>query len=168
MIWIVIVILIVLDQVTKSVVASNPAVYGNIEVIPNFFYITFVRNTGAAWSMLAGQRAFLSLLAAVAIFFMLMFLLKEKKNGSRLTTFALGLMIAGAAGNLLDRLMLGYVRVFLNFYIFSYDFPVFNVADICLTIGVALLIFASLFEKDETKEAVVPDVIEPEKDRTGV
>ena len=116
--------------------------------------------------MLAGQRTFLSLLAAVAIFFMLGYLIKQKKNGNKLTTAALILMIAGAAGNLIDRLLFGYVRDFLNFYIFGYDFPVFNVADICLTIGVCLLILATIVEKEDVP--VEPDVIKPKQDRTGV
>ena len=56
MIWILIVLLILLDQITKAAIAANPSTFGNLEVIPNFFYITYVKNTGAAWSMLAGQR----------------------------------------------------------------------------------------------------------------
>ena len=166
MIWILIVLLILLDQITKAAIAANPSTFGNLEVIPNFFYITYVKNTGAAWSMLAGQRTFLSLLAAVAIFFMLGYLIKQKKNGNKLTTAALILMIAGAAGNLIDRLLFEYVRDFLNFYIFGYDFPVFNVADICLTIGVCLLILATIVEKEDVP--VEPDVIKPKQDRTGV
>ena len=166
MIWILIVILIVLDQVTKAVIASNAQIFGNMELIPNFFYLTYVKNTGAAWSMLAGQRAFLSLLAAAAIFVMLWYLKKQKKAGNRLSVAALALMIAGAAGNLIDRLLYGYVRDFLNFYIFGYDFPVFNVADICLTVGVCLLILATILEKEEVP--VEPEVIKPEQDRTGV
>ena len=166
MIWILIVILIVLDQVTKAVIASNAQIFGNMELIPHFFYLTYVKNTGAAWSMLAGQRAFLSLLAAAAIFVMLWYLMKQKKAGNKLSVAALALMIAGAAGNLIDRLLYGYVRDFLNFYIFGYDFPVFNVADICLTVGVCLLILATILEKEEVP--VEPDVIKPEQDRTGV
>ena len=165
MIWILIVLLILLDQITKAAIAANPSTFGNLEVIPNFFYITYVKNTGAAWSMLAGQRTFLSLLAAVAIFFMLGYLIKQKKNGNKLTTAALILMIAGAAGNLIDRLLFGYVRDFLNFYIFGYDFPVFNVADICLTIGVCLLILATIVEKEDGP--VEPAVLKPKQDRTG-
>ena len=161
MIWILIVLLIVADQVTKALIAASPEQFGNLEVIHDFFYITYVKNTGAAWSMLAGQRVFLSLLAAVAILVMIFYLNKMLKEDNKLSAVALALMIAGAAGNLIDRLMFGYVRDFLNFYIFGYDFPVFNVADICLTVGVCLLIISTIFEKD-------PDVIEPEKDRTGV
>lgn len=168
MIWILIVLLIVADQVTKALIAASPEQFGNLEVIHDFFYITYVKNTGAAWSMLAGQRVFLSLLAAVAILVMIFYMNKMLKEDNKLSAFALALMIAGAAGNLIDRLMFGYVRDFLNFYIFGYDFPVFNVADICLSVGVFLLIISTIFEKDQDADAVDPDVIEPEKDRTGV
>ncbi len=168
MIWILIIVLVVADQVTKALIAASPEQFGNLEVIHDFFYITYVKNTGAAWSMLAGQRGFLSLLAAVAIRVMIFYLNKMLKEDNKLSAVALALMIAGAAGNLIDRLMFGYVRDFLNFYIFGYDFPVFNVADICLTVGVCLLIISTIFEKDPDADAVDPDVIEPEKDRTGV
>ena len=148
--WLLIACLTLLDQATKSIVSSNPSAYANIEVIRGFFHITFVKNTGAAWSMLSGQRVFLSLISAAAAVGMLVMLHKTVSKKQKLTSISLALMIAGAVGNLIDRLMLGYVRDFLNFYIFGYDFPVFNVADICLTVGVCLLILAALFESDET------------------
>lgn len=146
--WILIAGLVLLDQLTKVMISSNPSSFANVEVIPGFFYITYVKNTGAAWSMLSGQRVFLSLISAAAVIGMLYALHQQHKKGQKLTCIALALMIAGAIGNLIDRLALGYVRDFLNFYIFGYDFPVFNVADICLTIGVGLLILAALIEPD--------------------
>ena len=117
--WILIVCLTLLDQVTKSVISSNPSAYANVEVIRGFFYITFVKNTGAAWSMLSGQRILLSLVSAAAAVGMLMMLHKTVSKKQKLTSISLALMIAGAVGNLIDRLLLGYVRDFLNFYIFG-------------------------------------------------
>ena len=144
--WIIIGVLIILDQITKYMVQISQPL--SIEVIPNFFYITYVKNDGAAWNMLAGKQTFLSLLAAVAIGVMLYFLLKQKQSHSaKLNQIALACMIAGAAGNLIDRLVLNYVRDFLHFYPFGYDFPVLNIADTALTIGVILLILESIIEE---------------------
>ena len=185
----------VIDQVSKFVIAADPARFSNLEIIPGFFYLTYVKNTGAAWSMLAGQRTLLSLIAAIAIIFMTLMLRKARKKKNRLLRAALVMMIAGAAGNLADRLMFGYVRDFLHFYPFGYDFPVFNFADMCLCIGVGILILSTILEKDEEEEeeeddeddeeeeeepllpkrdlapntkVIEPEVIEPKKDRTGV
>lgn len=142
-----------LDQLTKALIASNPSACANLEVIPGFFYITYVKNAGAAWSMLSGQRVLLSLISAAAVIGMLYVLQGTVKKKQKLNSLALSLMIAGALGNLIDRLAFGSVRDFLNFFIFGYDFPVFNVADICLTIGVCLLILATILEPDSAGKA---------------
>lgn len=141
------VIVLIIDQITKSAVAGNEA-YWNIPVIRNFFHITYAKNTGMAWSLLSGQQIFLSLVSGAVILAMIWFLKTQKCD--RLTRFAVSLMIGGAFGNLLDRLMLNYVRDFLDFYIFGYNFPIFNVADMALCIGVGLLLLAAVLE--DTKE----------------
>lgn len=144
--WIIIAALIAADQITKYLVQISQPM--EIEVIPKFFYITYVKNDGAAWNMLSGKQVFLCVLAGAAIGVMLYFLLKGKRNhGAKMTQAALACMIAGAAGNLIDRLFLNYVRDFLHFYPFGYDFPVFNIADAALTIGVILLILQSIIEE---------------------
>ena len=144
------VVVLLIDQITKYLISANMLLFEDIPVISGFFHITYVQNTGMAWSLFSGQQLFLSLAAAVAIGVMLWVLLTKKPD--RLTTIALGLMIAGAAGNLIDRLLFAYVRDFLNFYIFGYDFPVFNVADIALCLGVGLLILESLIEERKEKK----------------
>ena len=142
MIWIVICAVIAADLISKYMIAASGIT--DIVLIPGFFHITYAENTGMAWSLLSGQTGLLALISAVAIGVMLRYLLVNKPD--KLTSFALALMIGGAAGNLYDRLFLGYVRDFLNFYIFGYDFPVFNIADAALCIGVFLLVFASFTE----------------------
>jgi signal peptidase II len=104
-----------------------------------------------AWSMLSGQQALLSLVSAAAVCVMIWYLISKKPD--RVTTVGIALMIGGAAGNLIDRLFIGAVRDFLDFYIFGYDFPIFNVADSCLCIGVALIIVWSLFCDHRKEEA---------------
>ena len=148
--WFIIIAVMVLDQLTKYWIQLHPALHGKIEIIKDFFYLTYVRNTGAAWSMFSGHQAFLSLLAAVVIGCLLYVLLKGKDQ-TKLYRAALCLMIGGAAGNLYDRLMIGAVRDFLDFYIFGYDFPVFNVADMALCIGVGLLFLEMLLPEKEKK-----------------
>ncbi|MCI2153690.1 signal peptidase II [Erysipelotrichaceae bacterium Oil+RF-744-GAM-WT-6] len=149
----IIAVILVLDQITKAVIQNSAAVKAGVEVIPDFFYLTYVQNTGAAWSMLSGHQVFLCLIAAAAICVMWVFMQKAKKEHLKLSKTALAMMIAGAAGNLIDRLMLNYVRDFLHFYPFGYDFPVFNVADCALTIGVILLIIGMLKGEGEEKHA---------------
>lgn len=143
------VVVIVLDLVSKYIIQSNVALH-SVEIIKGFFLLTYAENTGMAWSLLSGKQAFLSVVSAVAIGVMIYYLVKEKPKG--LIKYALALMIGGAFGNLFDRVVLGYVRDFLDFIIFGYDFPIFNVADSALTIGVCLLILATLLEdKKETQ-----------------
>lgn len=137
-------IVIVLDLVSKYIIESQTALQ-NVEIIPGFFSLTFAKNTGMAWSLLSGKQAFLSIVSAAAIGVMIYYVLK--KDCSKLMKIALALMIGGAAGNLFDRLFLGYVRDFLDFIIFGYDFPIFNIADSALTIGVILLFIASMKEE---------------------
>ena len=144
MIILLIALLVAADQISKYLVAANLA-GRNIEIIHNFFYITYAENTGMAWSLLSGQQALFSLAAAAAIGVMIWYMIY--KDPGKWTRVALAFMIAGAAGNLIDRLLLGHVRDFLHFYIFSYDFPIFNIADSALNIGVILLIIGSFLEE---------------------
>ncbi len=137
------VVVFVIDLITKYMIQNHIALQ-NVEIIKGFFSLTYAENTGMAWSLLSGKQAFLSIVSAIAIGVMIYYVVA--KNLDRFTKIALALMIGGAAGNLFDRLFLGYVRDFLDFIIFGYDFPIFNVADSALTIGVILLIIASLIE----------------------
>lgn len=136
-------IVLILDQVTKFCVQSSTSL--PVTVIPGFFKIEYLKNTGAAWSMLSSKTALLTLVSAVAIGVMLWYLLTKKTTPVQET--ALCLMIAGAAGNFIDRLCLSYVRDFLSFNIFGYPFPVFNIADCALCIGVFLLFICTMKEE---------------------
>jgi len=143
-----IILLVALDQVTKFAIESKLALFESIEIIKGFFSITHVTNTGAGWSILEGQMYFFYFMTAVALVVMTYFLIKADKH-DYLLRLALVLIIAGALGNFIDRLMFQHVRDFLDFNIFGYDFPVFNVADSELTIGVALMAFDILFVKEQ-------------------
>ncbi len=142
-------IAIILDQMSKMIVESFMELYDSVKVIPGFFDITYVRNTGAAFSMLEGKMIFFYIISVAALVAMFYYLIKaDKKN--YLMRSALILMIAGTIGNFIDRLFFQYVRDFLDFTIFGYDFAIFNVADSFLVIGVViLLIEAFVSERKE-------------------
>lgn len=133
------------DQLSKLAVQFLPALQ-DVTIIRGFFYLTYVRNTGAAWSMFSDMTGVLALISAAAAGVMLWYLFAKKPKG--LTWLALSLMIGGALGNLIDRLFLQYVRDFLHFFIFGYDFPIFNIADIALCVGVFFLLLSALFEEE--------------------
>ena len=135
---VVIILLIALDLITKHLAETNIGLYQQVSVIPNFFWLTNVRNTGAAWSLFDGKVGLLSVVSFVASVILAFVYLKDKQ--SKLANTALVLMIAGTIGNFYDRLVLNYVRDFLSFNLFGYMFPVFNIADSLLVIGVVLLI----------------------------
>ncbi len=110
-----------------------------IEIIKNLFYITNVKNTGGAWGMFSGNVPFLALISSI-VALVLIYFLKEEKQLNKLSITYYGILFAGIIGNLIDRLFLGYVTDFLNFYIFGYDYPVFNIADIFIVLGIILMI----------------------------
>ena len=116
-------------------------------IIPGFFSITYVQNTGAAWSILSGKQTFLIWVSVIEIAVITWFFFRNRKDHNRLYMTALTLMLGGAFGNLIDRVFLHYVRDFLDFIIFGYDFPVFNIADSALCIGVGLLILDMWLEE---------------------
>ncbi len=130
------VVLLMIDQITKWIVDTNMQLQQSMDVIPGFFRITYLQNTGAAWSMLEGKMWF--------------FYIKSKK-GDILFQTGIVCMMAGTVGNLIDRVMLQHVRDFLDFLILGYDFPVFNVADMALCFGVFLIIVDILLEERGVK-----------------
>lgn len=109
-----------------------------IEIIHNFFYITFVKNTGGAWGIFSGNVIWLALISVAVVVVLLGFLRKEKEL-SKLAITYYSLLFSGIIGNLIDRIINGYVTDFLNFYLFGYDYPVFNIADCFIVIGIMLM-----------------------------
>ena len=139
-----------LDQLSKKQIVNYLKLGEKIEIIKGFFNITHVRNYGAGFSILQNARLFLSLVSIIAIV-VLVYLLVTTKKKNTLTSMSYLMVISGALGNLLDRLRQGYVVDFLDFTIFGWDYPVFNVADIFITIGCFLLIIISLKGEKDAK-----------------
>ncbi len=138
-----IIIGVVLDQLTKVMVTSSIDLYETVKLIPGFLYLTFVKNTGAAWSILEGNMMFFYLITIVALIGMSYYFIKLDAL-HHLEIIAMALIISGTIGNFIDRLWLQYVRDFIGMIFFGYYFPIFNVADMLLTCGVALMAFAIL------------------------
>jgi signal peptidase II len=133
-------VVVVLDQVSKQLIESSLLVYETIPILP-FFNLTLAYNEGAAFSFLSDQggwqRWFFALVAAVVVLILTVWLARLRHE--RLLAASLSLVVGGALGNLLDRLLFGHVIDFLDFFYQSYHWPAFNVADIAITLGVALM-----------------------------
>ena len=140
-----------LDQISKMYVSSVMSLHASHPVIDGFFNITYVRNPGAAFGFLSNaapmfRSLFLIVVSAAAIVMILYFLAKNKSAAMLLTT-ALSLILGGAVGNLLDRIRFGNVVDFLDFYIASWHWPAFNVADSAISVGAVLLIVEMFVRK---------------------
>lgn len=151
MLWIILsVIIVILDQLTKYVVVQNIDVGEMIPVIDKFFYLTLHMNPGAAWGVLKNGRIFFLIIVPIISAFLIYYMFKNK---SKFLRFSLALILAGAVGNYIDRLLAGEVIDFLLFYIGTYPFPIFNVADIAVTCGtIAMAIYIFFIYKEPEKK----------------
>ena len=138
-------IILMLDQIIKLIINNNMKLFDHITIIPNFFSILFVKNTGAAFSILENNTIFLIILSVVFVVILDRYIKKEK-NFSKLATISLGLLLGGIFGNLIDRIIHHGVIDYLSFTFFKYSFPVFNLADIAITVGVFLLIISMIID----------------------
>ena len=141
------ILFVIADQVVKMWIVNNFSLHEGMEFIKGIVSILYVRNTGAAWGMFEGKMVFFYLITAVAVGTLLYLMFKEKGKSKLLLT-AYSLILAGAVGNFIDRIRLGYVVDMFKFEFI--DFPIFNVADICLTIGVIFLFYYVIF-KEQSK-----------------
>jgi signal peptidase II len=141
--------LFVIDQLTKWLIRQNIPYGAELPVIPGFFSLVHASNTGAAFSMFAGNNFFFVGLAVVALAVIIFLLLRDSRAQkapqrlSLLTKIAFGLLASGILGNLTDRILRGAVTDFLHFYVNDYAWPSFNVADSCICIAAGLLIVGS-------------------------
>jgi len=136
------IIIILLDQISKIIISSFFSLGQSIKVIKNFFYLTYAHNYGGAWSILSNKITLLVILTFIIIFILIKYMDRFKINKKNIIAFAL--LFGGIMGNLMDRICFGYVKDFFDFKILGYNFPVFNVADIEIVIGVFLIAIAIL------------------------
>lgn len=143
-------ITVLLDQVIKYLVMNNMALHQEIKLIPNFFSLYYLKNTGAAFSIL-GNKTILLILVSIFCLIIIKNSIKKLKRTNTLNIISLGIMTGGIIGNLFDRVLYKSVIDYLSFNIFNYSFPVFNLADIGITVGAILLIIDLMIEEKEKK-----------------
>ena len=138
------------DILTKQLVLNTMIEHQSITIIKNFFSITFAQNTGVAFSFLEGKVPLIIIMTSFVIIFILKYL--KTTNLNKIETICYGLVLGGAIGNLLDRLIYGYVIDFLDFNLFGYPFPIFNLADTFIVIGIIILLILSIIESRNKNE----------------
>lgn len=142
---------IAIDQISKWLIVKNMELGTSIPIIDNVLYITSHRNRGAAWGILENKMWFFYIITVVFVAFIVFYMKKYAKT-DKLLGISLSLILGGAIGNFIDRVFRQEVVDFIHVYIFSYNYPVFNIADSALCIGVVLIIIQTLLEGKKTKE----------------
>lgn len=143
-------VIVGLDQWTKYLTVENIQLGETKEFISGFLSFTYIRNTGGAWSILEGKMMFFYIMT-VAVVAVLLYLLVKNSKGSKWFTIGLSLILAGALGNFIDRLRLGYVVDMLKTEFIT--FPIFNIADMALVIGVGCVFIYLILDERAQKKA---------------
>ncbi|WP_041582388.1 signal peptidase II [Salisediminibacterium selenitireducens] len=144
--YVIAVAVIAIDQLTKYIVVIQMEQGQSIELISGFLYLTSHRNAGAAFGILQGQM-WLFYIATVIVVGVIVYMIITQAKESRFFGISLGLVLGGAIGNFIDRLLEGEVVDFIDVFIFTYNFPIFNVADSALVIGVGLMMIYFILEE---------------------
>jgi len=150
----------ILDQTTKALIQRTMRLHESIPVVDRLFSLTYIRNAGAAFGLFADhgnalRMAFFVTISVAAVLFLLTFFAKIPKE-ARLGRLSVAMVMGGALGNLIDRIRFGEVVDFLDFYVGSYHWPAFNVADSCISVGVTLLIWYFIREEQRAKSSEHP------------
>ena len=135
---------LILDILTKQLVINLMIENQSISLIKDFFSLTYAKNTGVAFSFLEGNVSLIIIITSIIILLILKYIKDTIQN--KYESICYGLIIGGAIGNLIDRICYGYVIDFLDFNLFGYPFPIFNMADTAIVIGIFSLIILSFIE----------------------
>ncbi|MBP1950592.1 signal peptidase II [Virgibacillus litoralis] len=149
--YIIALVIIAVDQLSKWVITKKMEIGEQITVIENFFYLTSHRNSGAAWGILQGQMIFFYIVTVIVIIGVVYYMEKYAKD-SKLLAISLSFILGGAIGNFIDRLFRKEVVDFFDFNLVGYDYPIFNIADSTLVVGVILVLIATFI--DEKKKGI--------------
>jgi signal peptidase II len=144
--WVLLIVffwILFVDQWTKYAVQQRLALHRSVVVIHGFFNLTHVRNTGGAFGFLGGEKGGIGSLFFIVVSLIaigtLLFLFVRLKDGEETLSFSFSLVMSGAVGNLIDRLLYGEVVDFFDFYISSFHWPAFNIADSAISLGIGLM-----------------------------
>ena len=150
------VVLIAIDQLTKLAAMQFLMDAPAVPIWNGVLELTFVKNFGISWGMLQNQRWVVGVLTAIMLAFVLVVLLSRRLAHSRVGTLGLLMIFSGGIGNLIDRMVNGYVVDFIHYYKW-FDFPVFNFADCCVTIGAVLIFVYAFFFIDRSKQSCIKE-----------
>lgn len=146
--YVIAIFILLFDQISKSLIEIYFKLNESFVIVKDFFNITVAHNTGGAWSILNNHSYLFIIFSVIALIVLIRFMFQFKNNLRNNIAFAC--TVAGIMSNLADRLFLGYVRDFLDFTVLGYDYPIFNIADIAIVVGVLLLIVA-IFKGEDKK-----------------
>jgi len=141
-------IIFIIDQIIKFFLNYFMKLYDSVEIIPGFFQIFFVKNTGAAFSILQDNTFLIIIITFCFLVFLNQYIIKEK-NSTKLSILSFGMIMGGIFGNLFDRLIYRAVIDYLSFSFLGWNFPIFNFADISITVGVLFVLFELIFSKNK-------------------
>ncbi len=150
---------LLLDQLSKIYIDTAFTLYESISVVKNFFSITYVRNPGAAFGILADSTIRIPFFISVSVIASLgiLWYLRKVDAADRWQHFALGLIFSGAVGNLIDRIRLGEVIDFLDVHWYRLHWPAFNIADSAICVGVAIMFLCTWRDEQQKKQAAKAD-----------
>jgi signal peptidase II len=145
----IITVLVTIEQQVKHFITVSINIYQKVVIIQDLFTITYTKNEGAAWGLFQGRMTFLIIITVISLVIFTFVLIKhgDFKN-EKLLTISMILLISGSLGNFINRILLSYVIDYLDFLVFGYDFPVFNLADVFLTLGVSGYAISLIFKKE--------------------
>jgi len=150
-------LVIIADQLTKLWILNSFKLHEQKVIIPGLFNLVHITNTGAAFGFLAGDKTSLRMIffvgVAIIALAIMAFAYPHLKKQGKIFVYAVGLIAGGAIGNLIDRLRFEAVIDFLDFYVGTYHWPAFNVADSCITTGVGLFLLGTILQHFEEKKA---------------
>lgn len=150
MIFILPVLIVLIDQVSKFAAIKYLKNQNPIVIIKDYFELHYVENYGAAFGILQQMRVLFIVITSIVLLFVIVYLFKNHQNLTVIAKLSIALLLGGAIGNLIDRIRLGYVVDFLRVNLIrSYDFPVFNVADMAIVVSTIFIVYIVLFDKYE-------------------